>query len=500
MIPLGDLTDEEFLSVERDAIRRWGFYEFVKRAWLSAGLEATPIIHGWHLEQICTHLEAVSRGELSRLIINVPPGASKSTITSVLWPAWDWLQHPSRRWLVATFDDTLAWRDSLRCRGVVRSDWYQGICEGRTQVATGDVQATQSVWNTTGGGRRVSVTIRGKGTGWHSDIQVIDDPIKPGDVLGDPELARAAMERVWAWWTGTMASRRSGPDFARVIIMQRLSEIDLVGRILENDREHEWTHLMLPMKFEPERAARTRWGGDRRSREGELLCPARWDARAVSELERDLGSQVAAAQLQQRPAPASGNVFLRSWFTERWKSLPMDFPMMAISVDAAFKDKAGSDFVALHVWGLHKGKFYLVDRIHDRMGLPETVRCLQALTARWPKARAKLVEDKANGPAIEQLLRGKMSGLIMVTPEGGKVSRANAVAPLAEAGNVVLPDASVHPWAEEVLEELVTFPFSRHDDDVDACTQALIYLHDHAQPTYLEAMRRLAAGEVRLGG
>jgi predicted phage terminase large subunit-like protein len=250
------------------------------------------------------------------------------------------------------------------------------------------------------------------------------------------------------------------------------------------------------MRFEPERKCVTKYGGDIRTEQGELLCEDRFDESAVAEMERDMGSQVVAAQLQQRPTPPGGNLFKREWFETRWRELPAEMHMVQ-SWDCTFKDTSNADFVAGHVWGYSKGKFYLIDRIHDRMGLPDTVRCIEALARRWPNARGKLIEDKANGPAVEQVLRGKMSGIIMVTPEGGKVARANAIAPLAEAGNIILPDPSKHAWADEVLEELVTFPFARNDDDVDCMTQAVVYLHDHSQGKYLEAMRRIAAGEVK---
>jgi len=489
-----DIPDE---VMDRSAISRGGLWKFAKCAWPE--IEASPLVPGWHMEQVCNHLEAVSRGDCRRLIINIPPGTSKSTLTSVLWPAWDWINNPQRKWMFATFDASLAWRDALRCRQLVRSPWYASRWGTSVELDdSADSQATQSVYSTTAGGRRVSVTVGGRATGWHANFQVIDDPIKPKDIAGDPDQARSALERTWTWFTMTMASRREDPKkFARVIIMQRLHEDDLVGRILDTDKEHEWTHLMLPMRFEPERACITPYGGDVRERAGELLCSERFDEASVTELERDYGSQAAASQLQQRPTAPGGNLFKREWFRERWRALPADLAMVQ-SWDCAFKDTAKADFVAGHVWGYSKGKYYLVDRIHDRMGLPETVRCVEALTRRWPKARGKLIEDKANGPAVEQVLRDKMSGIIMITPEGGKVARANAISPLCEAGNIVLPDPAVHQWSDDVLEEIVSFPFSRNDDDVDCMTQAIVYLHDHTQAKYLEAMRKVASGQVKI--
>lgn len=501
-------------SVDQVLVAKRGLRAFVELAWPE--IEPAPLVFTWHMDQICTHLEAVSRGDIRKLIINVPPGCSKSSLVSVLWPAWDWIEHPSRKWMFGTFDSNLVFRDALACRKLVRSQWFQDRWSDFVGIGTDvDEQETQSVYHTTRGGRRVSVTVgAGKGTGWHADVQVVDDPTKPRDVSGSPEVAQAALERAWVWWTQTMASRRVDPKtFRRVLIMQRLAEGDLAGRILENDREGEWVHLNFPMEFEPERRCTTKWGGDIRLFEGQLLCPERYDAKAVAEIKRDTTEQAYAAQYQQRPAPPAGNIFLREWFKERWTELPADLYLIQ-SWDCAFKDAKTADPVAGHVWGYKAGKFYLVDRIHDRMGLPGTAACVKTFWRRWPRALGKLIEDKANGPAVEQVLRHEVPGLIMVNPEGGKIARANAVSPLAKAGNIILPDPNAevilnkgkpseirltYEWVDKMLEELVTFPQARHDDDVDAMTQAVIYLYDHGAGRYLEAMKKIGTGEVTFG-
>lgn len=498
---------------DRACVAKLGFYEFVKCAWPKS--ETQEFVDSWHIEEIAKHLEAVSRGDCRRLIINVPPGMSKTRMVSVFWPAWDWIANPTRRFMVATYSTKLSHDTALANRSLVRSEWYGK--RWPIQIASGvDDQETIEVYGNTAGGRRYSVTVGGQITGFHANIQIVDDPTNPKE-LGTLNLdtARSALDRTWNWWRSVMASRKSDPkSFSRVIIMQRLHEEDLVGRILNSASAKEWTHLCLPMEFEAP-GCKTPFGGDRRTRPYELLCDARFDAAAVLETKIEMGSQVAASQLQQRPAPSAGNVFQRSWFEKRWttadrfarlsddqKSRTMVLPddlMLVQSWDCSFKDSAQADFVAGHIWGYASGKFYLVDRIHDRMGLPATCQCILAWTRKWPGAYGKLIEDKANGPAVEQVLRDRVTGMIMVEPKdigGSKVARANAIAPMAEAGNIVLPDVAVHPWAEGVLEELVTFPFARHDDDVDACTQAVLHLHGRSNSKYIDAMKRIAAGEI----
>ena len=476
MIELAALLDD--VALDRELVRRIGLRKFIALAW--SQVEAAPFVPSWHIDAIADHLSAVSRGEIDRLVINVPPGCSKSIVTSVLWPAWQWIVEPEHKFMAATFDAALARRDALKMRALVKSPWFQARWS-KTRINDGpDVQETMGVYHTTAGGFRFSTTVGGGATGWHCHTQILDDPVKPEDLNVEPDSARQVLERVWEWWRGTMASRKADPSkFRRVVIMQRLHEEDLAGRCIEEG----YTHLMLPMRYESSRRCVTPWGGDRREVEGELLCPDRFDETSVKKTEADMGSRVAAAQLGQRPAPAEGNIFQRAWLAHVWTGRVVDLPdgvRLVQSWDCSFKDSATADFVAGHLWAYSDGEFYLVDRVHRRMGLPETVAAIRAWAEKYPAARAKLIEDKANGPAVEQVLRHEMPGIIMLDPKmlgGSKVARAHAVSPFFEAGNVFLPVGA--PWAEEWREELASFPFGRNDDDVDATTQALIYLDNN---------------------
>lgn len=470
--------DEHHL--DRLLVKKGGLYKFVELAW--SEIDSEPFVGGWHLEELCLHLEAVSNGTIDRLLVNVPPGTGKSITVCVFWPVWDWLVNPDRRWMFASFDATLTQRDALRAKELINSDWFQerwglkadprklarlGLEPLHVLTESKDRQNSASIYWSAGGGLRFSTSVGAKATGWHAHIQVVDDPIKPKDVEGGGKQARAACERAWSWYTGTMASRKIPGKFARVVIMQRLHQADLAGKLV---KQGGYVHLKLPMEYNPAKPCVTPIGGDRRTEPGELLHPKRYTREVVDKTKEEMGPRVAAAQLDQEPTPDGGAIFQRAWMNKRWKELPARITLIQ-SWDCAFKDDDTSDYVVGQVWGKRGAEFYLVDEVRGQMDLPTTCQAMKDLSKKWPKAHAKLVEDKANGPAVEQTLRKKVPGIILVTPEGGKVSRANAASVPFEAGNVWLPDEH---WVGDYVEELVTFPMGAHDDRVDATSQALL--------------------------
>lgn len=472
----------ERLSVdrlEREIGLRGSLHEFVKMAWPLVE-PGTPFKDNWHVRLVCDHLEAVSRGEIRKLIINVPPGSSKSLLTSVFWPAWEWVRKPRTRWINVSFDGGLTLRDARRMLLILRSDWYRERWGDRItmplDVAAGEFGNVQGGW-------RFSTSVEGKMTGRHCDIMIIDDPIKPQDI------SKTTLEACKRWWTETVPSRFGDQKTGRrVMIMQRLHEEDLAGVAI---REGGWEHLRIPMRFEAQARSATAIGGDTRQVDGELMDPERFPEEAVHAMEIAMGTRTAAAQLQQRPAPAAGAIFMRKWF-KKYAVLPARFDQQLISVDAAFKDTDGSDYVCGTVWGMRAGEFYLLDRVKEHLDFPGTCELVERLVRKFPKAMAKLIEDKANGSAVIQVLQKKIPGIVAIEPEGGKEARAHAVAPLYEAGNVWHPDASLAPWVDDFEEEMVVFPFGSHDDQVDSTTQALLYMHGRSA-AYAQAMAKVRA-------
>lgn len=459
-------TEEEklFIAADRELGLRGTYIDFVKMAW--------PVVRpgitfqgNWHIDVIGEHLEAVATGQIRKLGMNVPPGCMKSLLTDVFLQPWEWIHRPHTKFFSVSFDAQLTLRDAKDNLQILLSDWFQDrwgdLCPMPSDPAA-------SNFANLAGGWKFSTSIEGKITGRHCDICVIDDPLKP---LAISKVTLATAKR---WWSGTLPTRFADPKTGRrIMIMQRLHEDDLSGEAM---REEGWEWLRLPMRFEKKACSYTKVGGDMRTEDGELLWPSRFGEPEVRSIERDLGPREAAAQLQQRPAPAEGAIFKQSWF-KHFKEPPARFDQIIQSWDCAFKDTDGSDYVCGTVWGVIGGEYYLLDMEWARMGLPETCAAVERLTRKWPKAITKLVEDKANGPAVVQTLRKKISGMMEVTPEGGKEARANAVAPLYAAGNVWHPDPTICPWVDDYEVEMTTFPMAKNDDRVDSTTQALNYLY-----------------------
>lgn len=461
--------------------------EFVRQGWHV--LEGDADLHwNWHLDAKCEHLEAILRGDVRRLALNEPPGHMKSLVVAVFWPAWMWLRKPGWRAIFSSYAMDLAVRDSVRCRDLIESDWYQTTFRPNWRLSSS--QNVKSWFNNTAGGSRFSTSVGSRATGFRGDCVVVDDPLNATDA--GSKLAREAAIR---WWDRTMSSRLNDPRTgSRVIVMQRLHEEDLTGHVLAKGG---YEHLCLMTEFEPERRCSTSIGwSDPREERGELLFPSLFNRQVVDEAKVDLGSDGFAGQHQQRPAAAEGSIFKRRWW-RFWLPagvkappvtvllddgtlhecetvvLPENFDEVAQSWDMTFKDTTGSDFVCGGVWGRLKAERFLLDAVHDRLSFTATCRALVRMHESWPQARRILVEDKANGPAVISQLKSTVPGLIAIEPEGGKIARANAVSPLCEAGNVILPHPKLMKWVDSMITETADFPFSAHDDWVDMATQIL---------------------------
>ena len=506
------LTPAERLEVDKIDSGAPDLSVYIRQAWhvLEPG---TDYVHGWHIDAIAEHLEAVTCGEILRLIINIPPRFMKSLAVSVFWPTWIWTFRPGARFLFASYVQVLSTRDSVKSRRLIQSGWYQERWGDRFKLVGDQNEKTRYENDSTG--VRLSTSV-GTGTGEGGDFRVLDDPHNQEDVYSD-KIRQSDLE----WWRQTWSTRANDPKkSSEVIVMQRLHERDLTGYALAEVGGYE--HLCLPMRFERDRACVTSIGwSDPRREEGELLWPDRMNAEDLMPLAKRLGVYGVAGQHQQRPAPAGGGIFRKEWWRfwypahsgngnaplpvkaqnedGAWvdceqRPLPPRMDRKIQSWDCAFKDSKASSYVVGEVWGSLGADAYLLDQTRDKLDLPKTCQAVVTLSQRHPEATAKYIEDKANGPAVIQTMQGRIPGLIAVGVQGDKVARAHAVSPFVQAGNVYLPHPALFPWVNDYLAEMSLFPNAEYSDQVDATTQALMRLMIQSH-SLADAMRTV--GPVR---
>lgn len=425
-----------------------------------------------HCEVLGDVLQRVADGKIKRLMVFAPPRHGKSQLVSKIFPGYLAYRFPEKWVGLNSYSAELSYTFSRASRdsyselgGVMRSD--------ASAVKNWETPFLGGCWAAGVGG-----PITGKGFG---SAGIIDDPLKNAQ-----EAMSSVIKRGHQDWYGSTFYTRGEPEAPIILVMTRWAEDDLAGWILKQELEDEpecW-HIVnfealkedAPPKFPETCTVEPDW-----RKAGEALCPERFTVEKLLKLKKRLGTYYFNALYQQRPAPLEGGAFKRNWW-KFYKQLPSDFDLIVQSWDCTFKDSNDSDFVVGQVWGRKDSNFFLIDQVRDRMDIIATMQAIRTMSAKHPRASAKLVEDKANGTAVISLLSREIPGLIAVEPEGGKLVRAVAIAPYAESGNIFLPDPTIAPWIHDYQEEFASFPNAAHDDQVDATSQAINWMQ--SQVTY----------------
>jgi len=500
--------------------------EFYKAAWPT--FDPAPYTHGWHLEAIAEHLEAVTYGKIRRLLITMPPRHSKTLLASVAWPSWIWTQErddahplvgPQVKLLCLSYGDDLALDSALLMRRLVESDWYQERWGRRVQIRSD--QEAKSKFDTDAGGTRISASFGGTLTGRGGDIKIIDDPLKADDAESD-----AKRDAVIRRYDGTLKSRVTDPRHtAEVMIMQRLHQNDLAGHVLA-ERDPELKHLNLPAEYEPARTTVTSIGwSDPRKKDGDILWPERFGPKQLAPFKRSAYEW--AGQWQQRPEVRGGAIINREWW-HAWEHPENKFPecsYIVASLDPAYTEKQENDPSGFTVWGVfqtrdNQNKIILMDAWRKRLALhgPDQPRLANETTAAYAKRTSPkwglcewvahscrrfkvhrlLIENKASGIPVAQELRrlyfDDAFGVQLVDPKGlDKVARAYAVQTLFTDNLIFAPDRE---WARMVIDEAAVFPRGTHDDLVDSMTQALKHLREIGLAVRHEEQRSMNAHEM----
>lgn len=434
-------------------------------------------VHGWAVDAVCDHLQAVSEGHIRKLLINIPPGCMKSLTTQVIWPAWEWgpRNRPDLRYICASYSQDLTIRDNQRCRNIIKGDVYQKFWGDRCQISSD--QDAKRKFETTARGFKFATSVGGTVTGERGDRVIVDDPHK----VDEAESTRVREEALF-WFSEVLPTRVNDASTAAfIVIMQRVHERDVSGLILAEELGYE--HLMLPMEFEPERKCVTSIGfSDPRTEEGELLWPERFPREYV---ENDLkpalrstgGTYAEAGQLQQRPTPRGGGMFERS----KWNFIELSeleglkgrrvrgYDLAA--TDARDNKNAAATASCCGFIDQHN-RVIITDVQAYRKGPGEVKRMMRTTAENdGPRVEIDLPQDpgQAGKTQIVDLVMHLQGFTVKHSLESGsKELRAEPLASQLDVGNVYLVRA---PWNKDFIDEAANFPRGQFKDRVDAASR-----------------------------
>lgn len=442
-------------------------------------VETSEYVDSQHIKVICDHLEAVKRGEILRLMINIPPRCMKSLSVSVFFPAWCWQDDPELKFLYASYSEALSIRDSVKCRRIIQSPKYELLKRHKkcTWGLTSD-QNTKTRFDNTVGGYRVATSVGGMLTGEGGDIIAVDDPHNVME--GESETQRKSS---LTWWDEAMSTRLNDPKTGRFILMgQRIHEADLFGHVKSKDKG-KWTILTLPMrysiprpddKFALENRCISHLPTEWRTKDDELLWPERFPMDKVEEIEDSLGPYATAAQLQQRPSPRVGGVFEVGKF-----KITQGVDKSEVVASVRYWDKAGTDGGGAHTSGslVHKmkeGSFVISNVVTGQWAAPERERAIkQTAEIDGPKVTIWTEQEPGSGgkESAEATVRNLASfKVFMDKVTGSKEVRAEPYACQVAAGNVYLVAGE---WNREFIEEHRMFPNGKFKDRVDSTSGAV---------------------------
>lgn len=478
---------------------------FVRAAWHVVEGNR-PLAWNWHLEALCAYLQALYSDTLQtrKLVINIPPRTSKSTLTTIMLPCWIWTTYPQHQFMFASYSFALSRDHAYKRRAILESQWYR---ERWGEMGSGIVEMSDDRHNIVemsnkARGLMFSTSVGGTVTGRGADSLILDDP-------NDAEQSESEVQRasVLRWVDVTWSTRANNPNTVReILIQQRTHTEDVTGHVLKSNA---WTHVKIPMEYNSSRAVHMPLYADPRSRDGELLDATRFPISYIDEQRRRLGPYSFAGQYDQEPYPLGGGIIKRAWI-KHWTmsdrqpghySLmeglyhfdPMVGHIRFCTVDPAVAEKAigekklnDPDYTVIAAWGCiltHQGPIlYLLDLIRDRMEGPDIIPKLAAVHRHW-RFQVIGIETIAFQLALFQQARRypynlpvreistKNDEKVIYRIDKDKVARAMASTPLMADGRFWVPEYA--PWLGDYIAELVSFPNAAHDDCVDVTSAAI---------------------------
>lgn len=446
------LAAQELLARRRARVGLHDFITYLNPEYITSDFS------GQCCEALDQFLDDMAAGLRPILCLGAPPQHGKSEIVSRYFPAYVFGRYPDLRIAGLSYAFPLATDMNRDVQRIMMTPEYANLFPGsalnQRRVVTIELEAKRNsetfeiVGHT---GSYVSQGVGGPLTGKRVDLGIIDDPIKNAKEALSPTVKHG----IWNWYVSTFLTRLS-KNSGQIIMATRWAMDDLTGRVLEKYPRAKKLFFKAIDEF------------------GRALVPDLHPVEKLLETKETLGEYFWSAMYQQSPKAAGGTIIkddhVRYYLP---RDLPAKFDQLIQSWDMTFKDTDGSDYVVGQVWGRLGANAYLLDQVRERMSFTATVAAVKRMTIKWPGAVRKLVEDKANGPAVIDNLKSTVTGLIPIEPDGSKVARCHAVSAYWEAGNVWLPHKEIAPWVDEAVAEFTTFPAAANDDQVDAMTQAL---------------------------
>lgn len=447
---------------------RESFFYFVKTFW-DVIIKETPV-YNWHIESLCHELQELSVSIVNReekpydLIINIPPGTTKSTITTIMFPAWLWTQDATLRIITNSYSMDLSIEHATKSRDIITSDKYRRLFPN--VVLRRDKSAKSSYENTATGARYTTST-GGTITGKHAHIIINDDPLNPSQAASDVDRATANEH------TKTLASRKvDKKNTPTITIMQRLHELDVTGYILAKKGETV-RHICLPAEL----TDNVKPAQYREKYIDGLLDPVRLSREVLAEQLTDLGSRGYAGQYEQNPVADGGNIVKKEWF--QYIS-PSDFSRLHGSepiiffADTAYTEKEENDPSGIIGTCKIGNDLYVTCGKKVYMKFPELIRFMPTYVHAngYTRQSSVRIEPKANGISVIQQLKDstELNVTNTPTPTDDKNTRLNAASPSIECGRVILVAAA---WNEEFVDEICGFPAKAHDEFVDLICYAI---------------------------
>ena len=416
--------------------------------------------HNWHIDAISAYLTAISNGDIKRLIINMPPRYLKSVIVSTAWPAWILGRSPNKRIMVASYSQILSTKHSLDTRLIINSNWYKTVFPN---VKLSNDQNEKNKFSTTKQGFRFATSVGGTVTGEGGDFLILDDPHNPATIMSNlqRENTKSWFDQVW------MSRLNDKKNGAMVLVMQRLHEDDLTGYITSN--KSNWEILSLPAIFEKKKTIHIN-NYKKTSNKNSILHKEHEGKIELNIIKKDLGSYAFKAQYQQDPIKLNRGIINETWL-KYYNIVPDKYIRIIQSWDTACKTDKNNDYSVCATIAETDSAFYILDIYRNKLKFQDLIKVVINKSLEY-NPDSIIIEDKASGQSLIQSLDSDTKiPIIKYMPKDSKSIRLTRILPLFESGKVFIPKEK--EWLDNFKEELLSFPLSRHDDQVDAISQAI---------------------------